>query len=224
MRRKRLKRKFKIGLAVLFVLFLSGLIPVIRYGDVNLTESVVGFSSRTEAKGILGGEATVYSDSRFIETYGNWPYYILFLGFLLYGFFGRKNPGKKKYLRVSLIYLLVQLVASGIITQGLKYAVGRPRPSQARSEGHLRKPFHTSMRYRSFPSGHSADAFSSAGVLWMFSSSPEVMGLSFAYSCMVALSRVTADRHFFLDILAGTVIGFSVALILMYKKYEEDGG
>ncbi len=199
-------------MAVLLVSALVGVGVVLRYGDVNLSQDLIEVGRQNQP---------LRSDSRFMGRYANPVYHFIFAGLLIFGFLGRKDPKKKKYLRVALLYIAVQVIASGIITQGIKMAVGSPRPRQARQEGYQRIPFSKSTRYRSFPSGHSSDAFSSAGVVWMSAKSPLLVAFSFGYSGMIALSRVFADRHYLLDITGGMVIGFGTALIVMYKKYRE---
>ncbi len=220
-------KKFKTGMMVLAVAAFTGLFFTVRYGDDNLTGTMVSFARETEAVFPSGADATLRSDSRFISRYGNRFYHLIFTLMLLYGFLGRKNMKKRRYMKVALIYIAVQAVASGVITQGIKAVVGRPRPRETfslREEGKVpeRKPFSGRTTYMSFPSGHSSDAFSSAGVVWMFSPSPAITAASFAFSGLIAISRVTAERHFVIDILFGMIIGFATALILMYKMYKED--
>ncbi len=225
------KQKFKSGLAVLIVVAFTGLVLVARYGDENLTESLIRFGRETEAVFLTGEGETVRSDSRFISRYGNRFYHAVFTLMLMYGLYGllfTNSIKKRRYLRIALIYIFVQIIASVIITQGIKMTVGRPRPKESfsiRSEGEIpqRKPFSWRTTYMSFPSGHSADAFSSAGVIWMFSPSPVITAASFTFSGLIAFSRITAERHFVLDVIFGIIIGFATALILMYKKYNEDG-
>ena len=208
------KKKFKLGLIIFGILSFSALVLVVRYGDINFSHALIEFARENEP---------VHSDARALSRYGNKIYHYLFALFLVYGFLGRKNRKKKKYFKVALIYIVVQIIASGIAVTGLKVLVGRPRPGPAREEGFERKPFSSRTSYRSFPSGHSSDAFSSAGVIWMFSPSVPLMAASFVFSSFIAFSRILADRHYMLDVVFGALIGFLTALVLMYKKYNEDG-
>ena len=98
--------------------------------------------------------------------------------------------------------------ATMLVTYTLKYAVGRPRPYQSPGEyGH------------SFPSGHTAAAFSGASYLqrrygW------RVGGAAYAMAAAVGYSRVWSQNHYWTDVLAGAVIGttFSYVFTKPYKS------
>ena len=218
------KEKVKAGFIFLGIALLFVSVLILRYGDVNLTGSLIEFAAETEVLFPGVEEETVRSDSSFMGRYANRVYHLIFSVFLIYGFLGRKNLKKRKYLNLALIYISVQVISTFLITEGVKRVVGRPRPEVAMEEGYRLKPFSGRTGYQSFPSGHASDAFSSAGVIWMFSPSPVIGGVAVAYSSFISLSRVTRGRHHVSDVAAGMAAGFSVGLILMYKKYKGDEG
>lgn len=82
-------------------------------------------------------------------------------------------------------------IVNGILTQGLKFAVGRARPNGSR---------------RSFPSGHTSAAFATAAVVqahcgWKIAAPLYVLG---GY---VGASRMVDREHFASDVIFGAALG-----------------
>lgn len=88
------------------------------------------------------------------------------------------------------------LVTAGI-TQGLKWTIDEWRPDNSDR--------------RSFPSGHTAFAFSGATVLHheYGQLSPWVSVAGYGVATFVAVDRVTKDRHHWYDVAAGAAIGLA---------------
>lgn len=61
--------------------------------------------------------------------------------------------------------------------------------------------------FHSFPSGHTAVAFTMAAILIMFSSSKSFQWFWFVLAILVGLSRVYIHQHFAVDVFAGSLIG-----------------
>jgi len=68
--------------------------------------------------------------------------------------------------------------------------------------------------YNSFPSGHTATAFTIAVLLSLFFKNRYATGLLMIMSIMVGLSRVYLLQHFFVDIYFGSIIGFLNGVIV----------
>ena len=195
-------KKFFIGVYLLLSLVVVGGLLIFFIGDINISVTLRGFADAEENVAFM-------TAARYITNYGNRLYHLLFLSFLLYGIIKKK----KKFIKIALIYIVVQIIASGVITEGLKIAVGRPRPGH----GFEHDFFTTSDRFKSFPSGHTSDAFSSAGVLWLFLSSKILIAISFIFSLMIGLSRIFVGAHYLLDVITGMAIGFLTALVITKK-------
>jgi membrane-associated phospholipid phosphatase len=98
--------------------------------------------------------------------------------------------GKPRIAIVGADLFRAQLVAQGAV-QAVKFSTQRTRPDGTRL---------------SFPSGHTAAAFSTATVLhrdlgW------KVGVAAYAASTMVAASRIQAGRHYLSDVIAGATVG-----------------
>jgi len=66
----------------------------------------------------------------------------------------------------------------------------------------------------SFPSGHSTAAFSVFIFLALISNNKKWMILFATLACLVAFSRVYLSQHYLIDIVAGSIIGSGLSIIL----------
>ena len=95
---------------------------------------------------------------------------------------------------------------TGIVTQTLKWAVGRPRPDLGPEDEEL-QPGSFDNDHQAWPSGHAAVAFSLATSAAMESDRVWVGAAAYGLAGVTAWSRVRADRHWASDVVAGAVIG-----------------
>ena len=95
------------------------------------------------------------------------------------------------------------LGATASIIQTIKYLSSRERPENQ---------VVTASFSSSFPSGHSASAFSFATLLSAFY--PALISISFTTASLVAFSRIYLGEHFLSDALAGSLIGITVGLLI----------
>lgn len=104
------------------------------------------------------------------------------------------------------LYLFFAIAGSGLIVDILKFILGRPRPKLYLEQGIYGFSFFgTEHLYFSFPSGHSATAFSLAvGITVMF---PRYAYIALSVAAMVAFSRMAVDAHYLSDVVAGSYIG-----------------
>lgn len=119
------------------------------------------------------------------------------------------------------IYAFCAIAASGILVNILKFLFGRARPKLWFHDGIAGfNPLDFASDWHSFPSGHSADAFSIATVLTVFF--PRFAPLFYLWAVLSALSRVVVGAHFPADAVMGAAIGLSVALAT-YHIFEHRG-
>jgi membrane-associated phospholipid phosphatase len=72
----------------------------------------------------------------------------------------------------------------------------------------------------SFPSGHTLAAFSALGLVGFISRNGWVQFFLFLLACVSGYSRVYAAQHYLMDVYAGALIGFSIALLCDYIFYR----
>jgi membrane-associated phospholipid phosphatase len=94
----------------------------------------------------------------------------------------------------------------------VKYTAGRSRPFM--DEGsHNFKPFHN--RYDSFPSGHTAAAFTTASVLSEYY--PKHRMIFYSMAACTGLQRIYGDVHWASDVLTGGIAGFCIGKLIAHK-------
>ncbi len=118
--------------------------------------------------------------------------------------------------------LTLTLLATAIVVFAIKMGVGRARPIAALEGVH---PLFGAPKDFSFPSGHAAGSFATAGFTWMLGRhharlNPVKMlaihggcAAVFALAAFIAYSRVYLGVHFPGDILAGSLLGGSMGAV-----------
>ena len=113
------------------------------------------------------------------------------------------------------LYIGASVVSSAIVSNILKYAINRPRPF-------VTYPFLekvTSGGSPSFPSGHTADAFSIATSLSIAYPKWYIIIPAYGWAGVVAYSRMDLGVHYPSDVFAGAIIGAGSAY-LCYKGQQ----
>jgi undecaprenyl-diphosphatase len=104
--------------------------------------------------------------------------------------------------------LLLCLLLTTIVVQLLKYGINRPRPYEIIPE--VQKL--TDGGGGSFPSGHTADAFTVLAFFSLKNSSKYIQCILFIWGLLVAYSRVYLGVHYVSDVCAAMVIGMCCSL------------
>ncbi len=123
------------------------------------------------------------------------------------------------------LYLLVSLGANALVTNSLKLIFAHLRPRTYFSENFpdITLPLVRGVElfgYNGFPSGHTSSAFLTMLCLTLLSKNRVVAFLSILLAMLTGFSRVYLNQHFADDILFGSVVGITMALLLSvpYKK------
>src|SRR6266705_1875918 len=106
-----------------------------------------------------------------------------------------------------------------VIVEGMKYSLRRERPFQGDGSGSFFQGSGTS-----FPSEHSAAAWSVAGVIAHEYPGPLTKIMAYGLASLVDISRVRAQQHFPSDVLVGSVIGNLVAQNIYSRHHDPELG
>ena len=124
----------------------------------------------------------------------------------------RKNPGiQKRDILFVTTFLLCFLVTAFLINIILKNTFHRPRPSPYNAPN-TTAPVKFGLAQcpndYSFPSGHASTAFASAVVISTFDKKRK--WFYYLFAVLISLSRIYLGCHYFLDVVAGGIIGWSI--------------
>lgn len=118
----------------------------------------------------------------------------------------------KKTRRSGFAALLALLIGSAVTNLVLKTAVARIRPYDA-VEGLF--PLVRKLKDYSFPSGHTCASFSCAVVYYKMY--PDIKGKgAMALAVLIALSRLYVGVHYPTDVLAGAIVGWVSAVLVLW--------
>jgi len=108
------------------------------------------------------------------------------------------------------------IVLSGIVTNIIKFLVGRLRPKMFFERGlYGFEPFHIGYEFNSLPSGHATTVFAIATTCSIFW--PKYRIPLYLFAAIVAISRLVLTSHYLGDVLAGAFIGTMTAIVM--KRY-----
>ncbi|MFZ4590082.1 MAG: phosphatase PAP2 family protein [Ignavibacteria bacterium] len=121
------------------------------------------------------------------------------------------------------VLLLLSEITSAGVTFGMKQIFKRERPFVTLSNVYHNKYNSPTDRY-SFPSGHTATAFSMATSLTLrYPDKPAIIVISYLYAAITGYGRMYLGVHYPSDILGGMLIGSgSAALIYSLRKEITD--
>lgn len=132
--------------------------------------------------------------------------FVFWFGFIIYLII-------KKEKKLALL-ITVGIIAGAILTFPVKYFFERQRPYEQIDSTRLIAPMEFDP---SFPSGHTEMSFLAATIASKFH--PEYSKYLYAFSIIVALSRIYVGVHFPIDTIGGVIIGILVGrLMLMLAK------
>jgi membrane-associated phospholipid phosphatase len=153
------------------------------------------------------------AEDRFMRQWQEFGNYYAFGALAAFDAWGELD-GDIKAKNAAMDGIASSLIAGGLITPTIKILVGRERPSTTTSTYKF-KPLSSNA---SFPSGHSTEAFAVATsiaenypVWW-------VQGLAYGTAGLVGYARIEQNTHFASDVVAGSLIGWSVARGVVHRN------
>lgn len=102
------------------------------------------------------------------------------------------------------------------MVQGLKFGLNEPRPIQELGSLLFEAPGSPIAAWRSFPSGHTAGAFTALGFFAVTSKHRAVEILYVILAALVAFSRLYLGQHYLHDVAAGICISMLVWLVFRF--------
>lgn len=119
--------------------------------------------------------------------------------------------------------VITAFLLSALLAQILKSAFSMPRPKQFFSPGQY--PYFidgvTHIGFASFPSGHSTSIFALATLLAIFEKNKKKNLLYLLMAVSVGYSRIYLGQHFLGDVLTGSCIGTTVAVLVHWLFSEK---
>ncbi|MBM3162803.1 MAG: phosphatase PAP2 family protein [Chlorobi bacterium] len=134
-------------------------------------------------------------------------------GLLLYMALRKNKPTAA----TSGLLLFSSVALSGLSADIIKVLCGRARPKLYFNEALYGFDFlHLEHAWISFPSGHSATAFSVAWTLCL--ALPQYRPFFLLWAALIAFSRIATTQHYLSDVLAGSLLG-AAATAFLYHRY-----
>ena len=200
-------------------------------GKFVLAEVALSFADKPIQRNALdlrNNNKTVRGISNYVTQFGGLyeVYTLLALG--SYGFIFKSQKLKTSTLLATQSYL-----TAGAVSMVFKKLSGRQRPNfydgtGAGASGQFRGPFsklENAAGYKtnsSFPSGHTTGAFAAATVFALeYKKTPWIPVLSYSVATLIGLSRITENKHWLTDIVAGAALGFLTGqqVVNNYHRY-----
>jgi membrane-associated phospholipid phosphatase len=206
----------------------------IRVGEFAVIEGALFFADepiQRFALDLRDHNAGVRNISDFVTRFGgNYETYLL-AGLGAYGFIFKSEKIKTTTLLATQAY-----ITGGVMETVLKFLTGRQRPYYAdvttlEAEPKFHGPFYKPIRdvngkklNSSFPSGHTTVAFAAATVFAMeYKDRPLVPIIAYSAATLIGLSRITENKHWATDVLAGAALGYLTGrqVVNNYHRYAK---
>ncbi|MGE5516526.1 MAG: phosphatase PAP2 family protein [Bacteroidota bacterium] len=143
------------------------------------------------------------------------PAGLIFAGLMLASLRAAAQATRDRLRRLAVApgFLFLSMAASGLISNAIKFSLGRYRPRYLfDSDLYGFSLFSHNWGMNSFPSGHSQAAFAAMTALVVIFPRYDLMWLSIAV--LVALSRVVTTVHYLSDVVAGSWLAICVTVAL----------
>lgn len=130
----------------------------------------------------------------------------------------------------DMLLTLEAVALAGVLNQSLKFLVSRERPFiHVMTEDEKKKQIHPSDNNLSFYSGHTSLSFAIATASGTIASLRNYRLKSMVWGALVPMAaltgylRIAGDRHYFIDVLTGAVLGSAVGILVPLIFHGRDG-
>jgi undecaprenyl-diphosphatase len=112
-------------------------------------------------------------------------------------------------------FFFFNLAAAGMVTNVIKWTLGRSRPLRFEKDGILTfQPFSIAHDHVSFPSGHATTAAATfVACAYIFRGRPVLVAVIGFCAAAIAVSRVAVGAHFPSDVFAGIFVGAAFTVL-----------
>ncbi len=111
------------------------------------------------------------------------------------------------------LFIFLNILLSGIVTQILKHVIGRPRPVLFNGfEQKFLSIISFDSKWHSFPSGHTATIF--AFIFCMALLFPKIKNILITFAIIIASTRVIVGAHFISDIFGGALVAYLSSIFI----------
>jgi membrane-associated phospholipid phosphatase len=189
----------------------------------------LGWLDRTLALWLKEHDDSAFADVfRVVTLFGRaWPYYLIAgAAAVAYAWSAAQATDDDRRRRLSRNahragFVFWSLAMSGIISQALKFLLGRARPRSFFADGSYGfDPLNFSTDWTSMPSGHTITAVAvalSLTMLWR-----PIWPAALAFAIAIGLSRIFITVHYAGDVIVGAVVGI-VGVAIVRRLYETAG-
>ena len=183
------------------------------------------------ALSLRNNNAGLRNISKYVTNFGGiYETYVL-AAFGTYGYVFKNEKIKTTFLLATQAY-----ITGGAIESMIKFVSGRQRPyvlnpTKVEAEPTFHGPFYKTIKDEngkklnsSFPSGHTTVAFAAATVYALeYKKRPWVPILSYSAATLIGLSRITENKHWATDVLAGAALGYVTGrqVVNNYHRYAK---
>lgn len=206
----------------------------IKVGEFALIEGGLFFADepiQRFALDLRDHNSGVRNISKYVTRFGGVYETYLLAGLGAYGFVFRSEKIKTTTLLATQAY-----ITAGAMESLLKFVTGRQRPfsldsNAVEAEPKFHGPFYSSGKDEngkklntSFPSGHTTVAFAAATVFAMeYKDRPLVPIIAYSAATLIGLSRITENKHWATDVLAGAALGYLTGrqVVNNYHRYAK---
>jgi undecaprenyl-diphosphatase len=139
-----------------------------------------------------------------------YPFYLLLIIWMIWKY-------KKKAILPILIIILAVTLSDQLTSSFMKPFFERPRPCHDVSIKHLVHLVNGCGGMYGFASGHAANSFVLATLLYLFfRSNLKYASTVFVWAALVAYSRIYVGVHYPGDVLVGGLLGYTIGVTLYY--------
>jgi membrane-associated phospholipid phosphatase len=196
-------------------------------GGVALAEK----SIQKKALNLRNHNPDLRNVSKYVTNFGGLYEAYILGGLGAYGF-----AFKNEKMQTTTLLATQAYITGGAIESVLKFLTGRQRPYFTDSTSVQAAPTFHGPLYKtpkdangkrtnsSFPSGHTTVAFAAATVFAKeYGNKPLVGILSYSAATLIGLSRITENKHWATDVLAGAAIGYLTGKLVVnnYHRYAK---